>query len=271
MSGQPNSTVKLLIREDLPRPAVGPLGTGRAAVFTARCEGKPTPNEDAVGLVTAGEARCVIVVADGFGGQPAGDQAAELALSSVVESVAESLDADAELQAGILTGFDRANEAVRAMGIGAATTLAAVEIDGDRMRPYHVGDTEVLVVGQRGRIKLQTITHSPVGYGVEAGILDQDEALHHEDRHVVSNMVGSDEMRIEIGPTVSLCPRDTVVVGSDGLFDNLTTDEIVEVIRKGDLGRSSKLLVQRCRERMNGTGDGPCKPDDLTVVVFRLS
>ena len=39
---------------------------------------------------------------------------------------------------------------------------------------------------------------------VEAGWLDEEEALHHEDRHIVSNMIGAPNMRIEIGSVVRL-------------------------------------------------------------------
>ncbi len=271
MSANRINVATLRIREDMTDPDVLDVGQGRAAVFTARCIGKETPNEDAVGVLSTDGQYGVLVVADGFGGQPAGDRAAELALSAVIEAVEESSAAGGETQAGILAGLDQANELVKCLGVGAATTLAAVEVEGNRIRPYHVGDSEVLVVGQKGRIKLRTISHSPAGYSVEAGLMDPEEAIQHEDRHVVSNMVGSDEMRIEVGPVVNLRPRDTVVIASDGLFDNLVVDEIAGVIRKGDLLESTQQLVRHCQDRMSGAMGEPFKPDDLSVVVFRLS
>lgn len=265
------NTAALLIRKDMATPSVLNVGQGTATVFTTRCIGKQTPNEDAVGVLSINGRRGVLVVADGFGGQPAGDQAAELALTAVIEAVELSSAAGGDAQSGILAGLDRANELVKGLGVGAATTLAAVEIEGTRIRPYHVGDSEVLVVGQRGRVKLRTISHSPVGYRVEAGLINQEEAIQHEERHIVSNMVGSDEMRIDVGPTVELRPRDTVVIASDGLFDNLMVDEIAGVIRKGNLLASTQQLVERCQGRMNGAMGEPFKPDDLSVVVFRPS
>ncbi len=57
--------------------------------------------------------------------------------------------------------------------------------------------------------------------------------MHHEERHLVSNVVGTDDMRIELGPPLKLARYDTVLLASDGLLDNLYTDEIVELIRKG--------------------------------------
>jgi serine/threonine protein phosphatase PrpC len=76
-------------------------------------------------------------------------------------------------------------------------------------------------------------------------------------------------MRIDLGPLIELRPRDTLVAATDGLFDNLTLEEIVHIVRKGELLQSTGRLVAHCRERMSGTSEGPCKPDDLTVIVFR--
>jgi serine/threonine protein phosphatase PrpC len=212
----------------------------------------------------------VIAVADGFGGQPAGEQAARLALESLAHAVEGALESDGTLRAGILNGFEKANDAVKDLGVGAATTLVALEIDNDQARPYHVGDSMALIVGQRGKLKLQTVSHSPVGYAVEAGWLPEHEALHHEDLHIVSNMVGSPEMRIEIGPSLRLRPRDTVLLASDGLFDNIPTPEITELIRTGPLIKVARLLAAECHRRMCSPDTGqPSKPDDLTFALFR--
>ena len=97
------------------------------------------------------------------------------------------------------------------------TTLAAVEISGVSARPYHIGDSSILITGQKGKLKLNTVAHSPVGFAVEAGLLDVDEALHHAERHLVSNVLGLENMRIELGSPVDLAPRDSLVIASDGL------------------------------------------------------
>jgi serine/threonine protein phosphatase PrpC len=119
-------------------------------------------------------------------------------------------------------------------------------------------------------VKWQTIPHSPVGFAVEAGVLDEEEAMHHEERHVVSNVVGSAEMRIEIGPEIRLAPRDTVVLASDGLLDNLTMDEIIARVRKGRLDKAVRRLAVDTRRRMTCPEEGqPSKPDDTTIIAYR--
>jgi serine/threonine protein phosphatase PrpC len=125
-------------------------------------------------------------------------------------------------------------------------------------------------VGQRGRIKFQTIAHSPTGFAVEAGFLDELEAMLHEERHVVSNFLGNNDMRIEVGPPSQLAARDTLILASDGLTDNLHVVEIVETIRKGTLETAVEKLVAMVRKRMlEGDPGLPSKPDDLTVLLLR--
>lgn len=249
-----------------------PVADGTAAVCSARAPNKDSPNEDGAAVIPCGPARGVLAVADGMGGQSAGEVAARLVLTELADAVRDAAAADGLLRAGILNGIERANVAIKDLGVGAATTLAAVEVEDGRIRPYHVGDSMVLVVGQKGKVKLQTVSHSPVGYAVESGLLSETDALHHEDRHLVSNAVGSGEMRIEVGPTLQLRPRDTVVLASDGLFDNLHTNEIIEHVRKGPLRKATHSLVAVCNERMRRPREGvPSKPDDLTCILFRLN
>ena len=263
----------LYLDRDMESVEVQTAGSGDAVFYSVRCPGRESANEDAAALVPLSPDHSVLVVADGFGGHPAGAQAAEIAVRTIEQLVRDnSSDLDNNLRAAIIDGFEAANEAVRALGVGAATTLAVVDIHGRHVRSYHVGDSAVLVVGQRGLVKMRSVAHSPVGYAVESGLINEREAMNHEDRHFVSNMVGSAEMRIEIGPSLELAARDTVLMGSDGLWDNVMFDDIVEHIRKGPLVKSAQKLVEKAGKRMtHPVGDMPSKPDDLTVVAFRLS
>jgi PPM family protein phosphatase len=96
----------------------------------------------------------------------------------------------------------------------------------------------------------------------------------HADRSVISNMVGSDDMRVDIGPPVALALRDTLVVASDGLSDNMYAAEIVEAVRAGPLTPAAERLVTLCEQRMAQPAGGehvgaPGHPDDLTFVLLR--
>lgn len=256
--------------QDMNGAEVHPFAAGEVAVFSKRCPGKDAACEDSAALIPYGANSGLLVVADGLGGQPAGDQASRLAVMRLEESLEQGLATGQELRDAILNGFEGANQTISGLAVRAATTMAVVEIQGRTVRPYHAGDSMILAVGQRGRIKLQTVSHSPVGYAVEAGFLDQEEALHHAERHLVSNMLGSAEMHISIGPPITLADHDTLLVASDGLCDNLHVREIVERIRKGPLRRAADRLREDSLRRMTNYSNGqPSKPDDLTFIVYR--
>ena len=250
---------------------------GNVAVFTTCSPQKETANEDVAALWPVSPMSGVLAVADGLGGHVGGERASRLAAEAVQRSLQQSaaLDDEADpmdLRSAILNGLEEANASVRELGTGAATTMALVEIQDRTIRPYHVGDSAILLTGQRGKLKLQTIPHSPIGYAVEAGLMDEEDAIHHEARHVISNVIGSDQMRIEIGPPIEMAPRDTLLLASDGLFDNLLPDEIVETVRSGPLEDAVSALIETAQQRMaNQGGSAPSKPDDLTVIAYRAS
>ncbi|MHC4181072.1 MAG: PP2C family protein-serine/threonine phosphatase [Planctomycetota bacterium] len=261
---------QLFFQADMPQGEILALSGGHAGVFTARCRDKETPNEDAAALIHVNGEAGILVVADGLGGSPAGEQASCLAIRELIASIREAPSDDPSLRAAILNGIENANRTVSELGVGAATTMAVAEIRNHSVRPYHVGDSMILLVGQRGKIKLQTISHSPVGYAMEAGLLDETEAMHHAERHVVSNVIGTADMRIEVGSTIEMARYDTLLLASDGLFDNLHTDEIVERIRKGPVRRVMRTLAEDCHRRMQSAEEGqPSKPDDLTFMAYR--
>lgn len=245
-------------------------GGGELVAYTRRSPDKDTENEDTVGIIPWGPQAAVLVVADGAGGLPAGKRASLTAVVTLANSLQVALEKTTLLRTAVLNGIEAANTAVRELANGSATTLTVVTIEGRLARSYQIGDSEAIVVGQRGRVKLQTTAHSPTGFAVEAGFLDQREALHHAERHLVSNFIGTPDMTIDVGAGVELAARDTVVVASDGVTDNVHFDEIIELARKGPLDDAARALVDKARQRMLQEEAGqPSKPDDLSLILFR--
>ncbi|MGE3242171.1 MAG: PP2C family serine/threonine-protein phosphatase [Pirellulales bacterium] len=254
------------------------IAGGMAAVFSTRSPQKTTPNEDVAAVLPCSPKHGVLAVADGLGGHAGGERASKLSVETIEEAIHDALlispDPDNEpLRPAILDGIEAANSAVRAMGNGAATTLSLVEIQGRMVRAYQVGDSAILLAGQRGKLKYQTSAHSPIGYAVKGGFLAEEEAIHHEERHMISNVIGSEQMHVEMGPTIEMAARDTLVLASDGLLDNLLPVEIVDLVRTGPLDRAVGQLAAVAQERMNAhaeaDGTTPSKPDDLTIIAFR--
>ena len=245
-------------------------GGGNVLAYTCRAPDKASENEDTVAVIPYGPAAAVLIVADGAGGLPAGKRASLTAVNSLVESMQHAMAETMLLRTAILNGIEAANSAVQAIGNGSATTLTVITVEGLIVRAYQVGDSEAIVVGQRGVIKLQTTPHSPTGFAVEAGFLDEKEALHHEDRHLVSNFLGTPEMRIDVGGEVKLRPKDTILLASDGLMDNVHLDEIIERVRKGPLDSAAERVISLAHRRMAGVSAAlPSKPDDLSLILYR--
>lgn len=264
---------QIFINAHMDQPEYYTAAHGQVGVFSSQ---SPDPsherNEDSAALFTIGDDRAVLALADGAGGVRGGDIASALAIQQLQAELERGLDEERGLRGCILDAFENANQAIIEQGIGAATTLAVIEIDMDTIRSYHAGDTAVIAVGQRAKRKLQTVAHSPVGYAVESGVIDAQDAMQHDERHIISNFVGAPEMHIEVGPHMKLARRDTVLIASDGLTDNLHNGEIIETIRKGPLDQVMERVITTVRHRMESPGDEhPSKLDDLTFMIFRLS
>jgi len=263
----PPAMVELVAGAERLEPRTLPFLQGQVALFSVRAPGKTSSNEDAAALISIDERNGLIVVADGLGGHADGALASRMAIDELVDATRHAVAGGGGLREAILQGIDAANQAIIELGNGAATTLAVTEISDAGMRTYHVGDSSILVTGQRGLLKHQTIQHSPIGHAVESGLMDEAGAMQSEERHLVSNVVGSPDMRVELGPLRRLATYDTVVMASDGLADNLMVEEIIEHVRKGPLERAAGKLMSACLQVMQGSGH----PDDLTVVLYRPS
>lgn len=246
------------------------VGGGSVVAYSCPSPDRTAENEDGAAVIPYGPEAVVLVVADGAGGLPAGSLASQTAIATLVSRLHESGERTIMLRTAILDGIEAANEAVQKVTSGAATTFTVITIEGVIARAYQIGDSEGLVIGQRGLVRLQTPVQSPTGFAVEAGFLDELAALRHQDRHLVSNFLGTTDMRIDIGHAIKLQPRDTVVLASDGLMDNVLVGEIVERVRKGPLDQAADALISLARRRMNGTAaEQPSKPDDLSILLFR--
>ena len=272
LSDVSNTSTDIILLDGASEPdyVAADVAGGHAVAYTCRDPYKETDNEDTVAILPYGPAAAVFVVADGAGGLPAGKRASLTAVNTLAESLQVAMDKTTLLRTAILNGIEAANTAVLELANGSATTMTVITLEGRLARSYQVGDSEAIVMGQRGLVKLQTTAHSPTGFAVEAGFLDQREALHHEERHLVSNFIGTTDMRIDVGAAVELDQNDTVLLASDGLMDNVHVDEIIEFVRKGPLRDAILAVVAQAEQRMKNAGGGePSKPDDLSLILFR--
>jgi serine/threonine protein phosphatase PrpC len=243
---------------------------GDCAVASLRCPGGKI-NQDAAVIVPVSDASVVFAVADGAGGHPQGDVAARIAVQAVHHEIkSHGGRRSSDLRTSIINGFEAANRNILALGTGAAATLVVVEVVGHVARTYHAGDSVALVNGLRGKEKYKTVSHSPVGLGIEAGLIDEIDYSIQENYSLVTNLVGSPRMRIEVGSPFELDAKDTILLASDGLTDNLTEAEISVHLQNTDFSSIAGGLIEEAQKNMDHSReDGPSKPDDLTFILFR--
>lgn len=260
---------KILLEADMWEPLTVDLPFGKAILLSVACNIQEKPNEDAAAVIPVREDCLLLAVADGMGGTRNGAEAAALVLRQLAAQILPDGD-EQNVRTAILDGIETANRRILSEVADGGTTLALIELHGHRIRPYHIGDSTILVTGQKGKLKLNTVAHSPVGFAVEAGFLHVDDALHHNERHLISNALGFPGMRIELGAPLELARHDTLLIASDGLTDNVFLDEMVHIIRRGPLDKAVMRLARLARERMATPHlETPTKPDDLTLIAYR--
>ncbi len=240
----------------------------QASYFLNRCLGKETPNEDALLFLETGRDTFVLAVADGAGGHPKGEFASELCLKELALSIKKTKPSKS-YRNSILDAIEIANKKLLDLKTGARSTLSVLEYQNGVCRSYQVGDSTSLICGQKGKLKYKSTAHSPVGYGVEAGIIDEEDALEHPDLHYISNLVGDHDMKIELGPEVLVSPNDTLFLASDGLFDNLSPESVIEIIRAGSIEQATEELYKQIENQIYKNENA--KQDDLSFILFRPS
>lgn len=243
---------------------------GRLEILSQRSPEKVSSNEDSAAVLWWPSRSLILAVADGVGGQRGGAEASSTSVKILKNEVSSAIKQSEDVRTAILNSFEKANQEILSWGIGAATTLIVAEVNQAYVRTFHVGDSSAFLITQRERLRYQSISHSPVGYAVESGILDSQEALNHEEAHVLSNVVGSPDMRMEISANFKLNTYDTLLLCSDGLTDNLETEEIIRLSSKGRPTQKKSLLYEQCQKRMSHKDNSPGKADDLTFLLFQI-
>ena len=244
------------------------LNHGDVVCYSNRSPKKATPNEDALAVIPLNDKTTILVVADGLGGMSAGEQASQIVVECLIASLRYT---ELFTREAIINGIDDANKQILNMKTSAGSTVSIAEITGNKLRTYHAGDSLILLTTSHGKIKYQTLSHSPISYALACGALNKEQAMQHPERNLISNYVGCHDMHINVGPIIQLAPLDTIILSSDALSDNLYDKEICGFIRKGPLVDGINKLIMQCNHNMKEIlPDRRCHPDDLTLISFRL-
>lgn len=195
-------------------------------------------------------------VADGAGGHPRGRDAA-------FEATKELLKID---ELSCLEKLEKCNQNILDLKVGAKSTVAFAQIDGDLLRFYSVGDSEILYWNAIGRKIYSSIPSSISGFKVAAGILDQEKSLEEPDRNIVFSLLGDEFIRIQSTSSFEFKKGQTVLIGSDGLFDNLSHKNIEKILAKEDFEGSFTSMCEACIKQ---DPDSWIKEDDISFILIR--
>lgn len=226
-----------------------------------------------VGLVRAGNedashcGRRLWVVADGMGGQAAGEVASALAVEQVrrLDESAETLD-----EGALVAAVEAANDALRRYAWrhprawGLATTLVGAAVvtvdDGERLCVFNVGDSRAYRLAH-GRLAQVTTDHSEVEELRSRGVITAAEARGHPLGHLVTRWVGMPAAPAVDTWLVSLRPGERLLLCSDGLTGEVT-----------DADLAATLLAapdpQEAADRLVAAALASGGRDNVTVIVL---
>jgi protein phosphatase len=230
-------------------------------------------NEDAVGLHIPTDAEVLdrygilLVVADGVGGAPRGDEASSVAVETLLKTYYEA-PTDVSTAQRLKDAFAKANAAVMAADEVPSyrhmcTTLVAAAVFPDRAVFANVGDSRGYISPSPvGAARQITVDHSQVQEMVQQGLITPEQAEVASNRNIITRVVGTDP-NVEVDLfDIPLTAGDAVLLCSDGLVTAVTDAEIGEVLQHSLLDAAVDRLVELAK--------GPKGHDNVTVCAARL-
>ncbi|ATB30372.1 PP2C family protein-serine/threonine phosphatase [Melittangium boletus] len=218
-------------------------------------------------------------VADGLGGHEGGEVASQLVLRTVTDFLssdertapsapvpsAESEPAAAGPERLLREAVQLAHHEVRAQQKGKlhmmASTLTAVLFEQDEAVVCNLGDSRTFLV-RDGAVQRLTKDHTVLAE-MEAAGLDTKTPFALRHRNSLTGAVGmEDSVDVDCG-RVSVRPGDVLLLCSDGLYEPVPPDLMVELLAQGGSAREmAERLVTRAYDR-GGT-------DNITGIVLRV-
>jgi PPM family protein phosphatase len=211
------------------------------------------------------ESTNLYAVADGMGGHVGGEVAAQVAVDALLRVFSRE-----PTRAGLLNAFAQANSAVWEEGQehselrGMGTTLTAIALVGgddgrDTLALANVGDSRAYLYSDDQIVQV-TADHSLAEERMRHGEMTEEEAAVHPQRHILTRALGvSTEVEADMWE-LQLRSGDRLVLCSDGLSNELTSEELAEVLaRVPDPGEAAHQLVDIANEHGGS--------DNITVVV----
>lgn len=218
-------------------------------------------NEDRYLVKKFKDGTILFAVADGMGGQAAGDFAAEVIRGKManMSSIPRGKETDTLSSLAVVTDkvlIDLGEKDEQLEGLG--TTLLCVFIRDNKAFWVHVGDSR-LTIFRGGKLLQMTKDQNLARYLVEEGEISLEEVASHYSRNILDQALGNAMEEPETG-TVLLEPGDTLLLTTDGFHNPVLPDVITaELQKQEDLKTTADSLVS-CALAKGGT-------DNITIVI----
>ena len=224
---------------------------------------------------TVEESLGLFMVADGLGGQNAGEVASKMAVETIKSHlndeknplVGEYKEEFSQDTNRMLSGIRLTNSAIYEAGQrnseqrGMGTTISSVFINGDVMSLVHVGDSRIYRI-RKERLERLTMDHSVVEEQLIQGLITKEEAAESKYKNVITRALGAEEtIEVDADEEV-LLDRDKILLCTDGLTDMLEDEEILRMIlRNGD-------DPQRAGEELVDVANSKGGLDNISVILL---
>jgi protein phosphatase len=206
----------------------------------------PTPPEHAGEIPSSPlDPPALFLVADGMGGQQAGEEASRMAVEIIPKEVAKRLGADGTevkaIQSAIRDSVAEANQEI--LGSSGAvteftnmgTTVVLALFRNDRVYVAGIGDSRAYRL-RGGRLEQLTKDHSLADALLEAGTITNEELPNHKFKNVLYLYLGSKDARG--GPedvrVLDVLPGDRFLLASDGLTGVVRDDDLARILSSCD-------------------------------------
>jgi serine/threonine protein phosphatase PrpC len=211
----------------------------------------------------------LFLVADGMGGEAAGDLASRIFAEAAVEIFSTGkTSSENERMDLVQRAFTLAHERIREHvtknpgDFGMGCTAELVSFLGDSCFLGHVGDSRIYLY-RDDRLKQLTRDHSLIQEQLDQGLITSAEAKRHPLRNVVMRAVGVNE---HLGVDLlkgRIQPGDLFLLCSDGLTDMVEETSVAEVL-------AFSLSCAEKGERLIELAKAAGGYDNITVVLCKV-
>jgi len=223
---------------------------------------------------SVGENMGLFMVADGLGGQNAGEIASKMAIEIITSHlnnkkdpfVGEYRDEFSQDTNRMLSGIRLANSAIYEAGRknseqqGMGSTISSARINGDVISLAHVGDSRIYRV-REGHLERLTVDHSLVEEQLKRGLITEEEAVESRYKNVITRALGAEEEILIDADEEVLFDRDKILLCTDGLTDMVEEGDIKRIII-----RSEDDPQKACEELVDSANDKG-GIDNITVIL----